>query len=415
LIGSLILRKLEVGITNGEELTMPTNHLYGTLLRQVQQLRPGERQSRTRTWTWFLTGLYLSRSVHLSKIANKVPTQSTLPSVTRRMSRLLENPHIRVRPWYEPVARELLASAAASGEIRLIVDGSKVGFGHQLLIVALAFGRRALPVAWTWVRSARGHSSALKQRALLSYVQRLVPGGTRVVVVGDSEFGAVEVLRQLEAWGWYYVLRQKSSHLVSGSHGVPALPQPAVPQPAVPQPAVSQPAVSQPSLASAWQPLHSLIQKPGQRFWFAGVRLTALHAHPTNLLLCWQRGEKEPWLLATNLPTARAALACYKRRMWIEEMFGDFKGHGFDLESTHLQHVLRLARLVLGVALLYIWLIAYGAEVVKRGQRRLVDRNDRRDYSLFRLGCNMLERCLAQGREPFARLLPASLPKLSGS
>jgi hypothetical protein len=28
--------------------------------------------------------------------------------------------------------------------------------------------------------------------------------------------------------------------------------------------------------------------------------------------------------------------------MWIEEMFGDLKGNGFDLESTMLRHVSRL-------------------------------------------------------------------------
>ena len=148
---------------------MPTNQLYATLLHHIQQLRPAESITRTRNWAWLLTGLYMSRSVHLSEIANKMPTKATLPSATRRLSRLLDNPALRVRPWYEPLARRLLQGAAASG-IHLIVDGSKVGFGHQLLIVALAYRRRALPIAWTWVRSARGHPAALKQCALLGYV-----------------------------------------------------------------------------------------------------------------------------------------------------------------------------------------------------------------------------------------------------
>jgi hypothetical protein len=38
--------------------------------------------------------------------------------------------------------------------------------------------------------------------------------------------------------------------------------------------------------------------------------------------------------------------------MWIEEMFADFKGHGFDLESTQLRHFERLSRLTLAVAML---------------------------------------------------------------
>ncbi|HIC93388.1 MAG TPA: hypothetical protein EYP09_03965, partial [Anaerolineae bacterium] len=100
------------------------------------------------------------------------------------------------------------------GEIRLIADGTRVGFKHRLLMVAIAYRRRAIPIAWTWVKSSKGHSSAYKQLALLAYVQRLIPSGVPVLLVGDSEFGSVAVIRQLEFWGWRYVLRQRADHLV---------------------------------------------------------------------------------------------------------------------------------------------------------------------------------------------------------
>ena len=35
------------------------------------------------------------------------------------------------------------------GEIRLVFDGTKIGFGHQLLIVCLAYRKRTIPIAWT--------------------------------------------------------------------------------------------------------------------------------------------------------------------------------------------------------------------------------------------------------------------------
>jgi hypothetical protein len=160
--------------------------------------------------------------------------------------------------------------------------------------------------------------------------------------------------------------------------------------------------------------LGELIERRGEKAWLEGALLSRLHAHQTNLVLYWKKGEKEPWLLATNLPSSRKALCAYKKRMWIEGMFGDFKGHGFDLESTRLRRFVKLSRLTLAVAMVYVWLVVYGAEVIKRGHRCLVDRSDRRDHSLFRLGYNMLDRCLAQGIRPFVRLLPNSLPKLSG-
>ena len=96
----------------------------------------------------------------------------------------------------------------------------------------------------------------------------------------------------------------------------------------------------------------------------------------------------------------------YKRRMWIEEMFGDFKRHGFDLESSHLRHFLRLSRLTLIVAFLYLWLVAFGSYVIKRGQRRLVDRADRRDLSIFRIGLSMVERLLTNGKSFTIRFRP---------
>jgi hypothetical protein len=74
-----------------------------------------------------------------------------------------------VREWYEPIARQWLEGQFhCLGEIRLIVDGVRIGCGHQLLIVSLAYRKRAIPIAWTWVKQARGHSGAGKQLALLA-------------------------------------------------------------------------------------------------------------------------------------------------------------------------------------------------------------------------------------------------------
>jgi hypothetical protein len=78
----------------------------------------------------------------------------------------------------------------------------------------------------------------------------------------------------------------------------------------------------------------------------------------------------------------------------IEEMFGDFKKHGFDLESTMLRHFSRLSRLTLAVVLLYVWLISVGGRAIRAGMRPLVDRGDRRDLSLFQIGLRLSERRL---------------------
>jgi hypothetical protein len=344
---------------------MPINHLYDTWNRRIQELRPGQRITQIRNFVWLIIGIYQSRSVCLSHIAGKVPGRAKLLSTTRRLSRLLDNPAIRVREWYEPVAQEWLENQIRhQGEIRLIVDGTKIGYGHQLLIVSLAYRKRAIPIAWTWVKHVKGHSSADKQLALLAYVCKLIPGRAAVFLVGDCEFGSVAVLRQLDRWHWFYVLRQKNDSGVWLNE------------------------------KSGWQTFGSFVHKPGQSIWLEKGYWTAKEIYPVNLLAHWEVGEKEPWFLATNLPDLAMALRFYRRRMWIEEMFGDFKKHGFDLESTMLRHFLRLSRLTLAVALLYVWLISVGGRTIRDGLRHLVDRVDRRDLSIFQIGLRFIERRL---------------------
>jgi hypothetical protein len=364
---------------------MSVNHLYHTWFKRIEQLRPGERVTRVRNLAWLLVGIWRSKSVHLSQVALKIPGEAKTLSITRRLGRFLDNPAIRVREWYEPIARNVLqAMADTVGEIHLIADGTKVGFGHQLLMVAVAFRRRAIPIAWTWVRKSRGHSSAAKQVALLAYVEGLIPVKTPVLLVGDSEFGAVEVIRQVEAWQWQYVLRQKANHQVKLSD------------------------------ESGRQRFGDLVEKPGQSNWLGRGLLTFQHAHPTHLLAHWKKGEKEPWLLATNLSAQPQTLAAYRRRMWIEEMFGDMKGNGFDLERTHLRHFLRLSRLTLAVVLLYVWFISMGSKAIKDGQRHWVDRAERRDLSVFQIGLRSVERRLTNALPVSIRLLPVYGCKLSG-
>lgn len=93
-------------------------------------------------------------------------------------------------------------------------------------------------------------------------------------------------------------------------------------------------------------------------------------------------------------------------RMWIEEMFDDFKRHGFDLESDYLCHFLRRYRLTLFVALLYLWCGAFDTTMMKSGLRYLVCHSDRRDLSIFRIGLDMIQRRLTNAKYLSIRRLP---------
>ena len=353
---------------------MPINETYRTWIQRICELRPRQRKTQVQNFVWLVVGIFHSHSVSLSKIAGKVMSTAKNVSTVRRLSRFLANPAIDVRSWYRSTAKAwLLSQFQQVGEIRLIVDGTKVGFGHQLLMVSLAYRRRAIPIAWSWVRHVRGHSSATKQVCLLTYVESLIPQNAPVFLVGDSEFGSIEVLRQLKQWHWFFVLRQK------GNTGLWINEQ------------------------IGWQRIEKVVQHAGQTTWSPNCYLTQTEIYPVSALIHWRIGEKEPWCLATNLPNASLTLRYYGRRMWIEEMFADFKKHGFDLESTMLRNPPRLSRLTLAVAFLYVWLLSIGSRAIRAGLRHLVDRKDRRDLSIFQIGLRLIDRL-------FLHSLPISLP-----
>lgn len=344
---------------------MPINQMYRTWIRRICELRPNQRITQVRCFVWLVVGIFHSRSVQLSQVAGKMLGRAKNLSNIRRLSRFLNNPAIQVRDWYQPIARQWVESQLAwIGEIRLIVDGTKVGCGHQLLMVSLAYRHRAIPIAWSWVKQVRGHSSGKHQLALLKYVKGLLPKKSVVFLVGDSEFGSILVLRQLTQWRWFYALRQKARTCVWDD------------------------------ACAGWRKLGSYVQKAGQSVWLSNTYLTKHEMYRSSVLIHWATGEKEPWCLATNLPDCTLTLRYYKRRMWIEEMFGDLKEHGFDLESTMLRHFSRLSRLTLAVAFLYVWLLSNGGKFVRAGLRHLVDRKDRRDLSLFQIGLRLLDRKL---------------------
>ena len=111
---------------------MPINRQYHTWIRRIRELRPGQRVTQVRNFVWLLVGIHHSRSVTLSKIAGKIPGEAKLLSSVRRLGRFLSNPAIRVRDWYEPISRAWLeAQFRHLGEIRLVVDGSKIGIRHN--------------------------------------------------------------------------------------------------------------------------------------------------------------------------------------------------------------------------------------------------------------------------------------------
>lgn len=343
---------------------MSTNlRLYTKVQEQIRQWQPKERVTRQRNMALVIVGLFLSKAVHLSLIVRKWPSWSKELSLVNRLSRFLDNPHVKVREWYEPIASDLLAYCAKE-RIRLIIDTTKVGFGYRLMTIGLAYRSRTLPLVWSVHRGAKGHTAVSDQIALFEAIRHLVPAEAKVWVMGDTEFESPLLLEWIQAQGWHFVIRQRGSIKVR--------------QPGQP-----------------WLNINQFELLPGQTRVIGWVHLTEKYATtPIWLILHWEKGEDDPWYLVSDCLGERRLLKLYRTRMWIEEMYGDLKGHGFDLEATQLDDPDRISRLFLAVCLTFVWLIATGSRVVKCGWRHWVDAKSRRNKSYFRIGWDWIERRL---------------------
>ncbi len=336
--------------------------VYTTIFTRMRQLLPKQRITQVRNLALLMTGLVLARSVHLDHISNKLPLKAKIPSLSNRLRRFLSNTRFCIKTCYAPVAQALLARFAQV-ELVFILDTTQLGRHHRLLTVSLAYRGRAFPLWFSVHRGKKGHVKVSHAIRLLEEIRPWLPH-QQVQVLGDSAFGEVELIKQLSLWHWAYVLRVKGHYSVA-REGID------------------------------WHRLMDLGLKPGQSRWLGAVHLTKKH----NFVGCyvamhWAKGEDEPWYLVSSLGSWQPVLRAYRKRMWTEEFYGDLKGHGFNLEATRLDSVLRLERLVLAVSLVYVWLLAFGSWVVKNGYRHYVDRRDRRDKSYFRIGWDWLERQL---------------------
>ena len=99
----------------------------------------------------------------------------------RHYPRFLANDLVSCDTVMQPFASEILARLTEGGDpVPLILDQSKVSDRHQVLMLSVRWGERALPVAWR-VEETDGAIGFAVQKDLLDAVRGWLFAGTRVV------------------------------------------------------------------------------------------------------------------------------------------------------------------------------------------------------------------------------------------
>lgn len=132
----------------------------------------------------------------------------------------------------------------------------------------------------------------------------------------------------------------------------------------------------------------------GQLVYLKNVGFTQTSSVILNAIGWWGSEYEEPIFLITNLEETEEACRYYRRRFRIETFFSDQKSRGFHIHKSHLADPARLSRLLIAACLAYNWMIVQGLRVIAENKLSLIDRTDRRDKSLFRLGLDWIRYAL---------------------
>jgi len=335
--------------------------VYTKVLKVLKKMLKLDHQGQVVTLAMMIAGIVMSRNAQLSAMSSEIPTDTQEKSIEMRLRRWVQG-EIDVEAVYMPFARQILA-VLAHLPLVLVMDGSQVGRNCMALMVGVVYQKRALPIAWLVYTGKKGHASAERHIQALEKVIPLLPEGGEVVVLGDAEYDTTEMLAWMKKnTVWHYVLRTSPQIYVQDGQ--------------------------------KQQPIRDYPLKKGGLFHLHQVGFTQTANLTLNVIGWWASRYDQPIFLVTNMPNAYQACRYYRRRFRIETFFSDQKSRGFNIHKSHLSDPARLARLLIAACLAYIWMVCQGLQVITANKTHLIDRAERIDKSLFRLGLDWIKYAL---------------------
>lgn len=340
--------------------------VYTQVLRMLKKQMPTTRQCFVVTLAMMISGIVTGKKAQLSVMSEQIPSQAKPKSNERRMRRFVKNKRVDETVFYMPFAEMILQQLAAH-TLYIAIDGSTVGRGCMTMMVGVVYRQRLLPLAWLTYRGKKGHTTATRHIKLLQLLQPLIPTGGNVVLLGDAEYDTVDMLRWImDETNWCFVVRTAPQLLISQG--------------------------------KTTQKLRDLCAEKGSITSQSNSYFTAQELGPVTAIAWWGQAYEKPIYLITNHTKPEEACQFYRKRFKIETMFSDKKSRGFHIHKSHLSEPKRVACLLLASCLAYLWMIYLGVSVKADEKKRcLIDRTDRTDKSLFRLGIDWLNYALNHG------------------
>ena len=361
---------------------MPTSELYNNIQVALDKQLPAALTNHIEIMGLAIVGIVQSMSSQMGKIARAMPSEMDESSKEQRLRRFLDNDLITQATHYQPLVRQALGGLVGQ-RVNLLMDRVLISDSHNILVVSVGFRRRSIPLVWLKY-DHRGSSNVFDQKALIEEAAKLLPERVRISVHGDSEFRSTELFTWLRERDYDAMLGVDGRTYVYNSNEpfeygktlnerVPGLPK-----------TLKKELVGNHRKSPV---LYLENVYLGQENYFGPINVISWWQHDTH-------GKIVLHTVMTNLPATKATKIFGGRRMWIETVFRDLQSGGFDLDKTGIKNKERMVRLLILIAIAYLWLVSIGRWVVKRGYRRIIDDGTSRNwqYSLFQMGVGWLQR-----------------------
>jgi len=341
--------------------------VYTKVLKTIRQFVTDQHAGHTITLAMMVAGIVMSKKAQLTEISSEIPSKAKDKSIEMRLRRWVKHDRIDEEMIYLPFAQQLL-KALSQREMVLVMDGSQVGRGCMVLMVGVVYKKRALPVAWLVYKGKKGHTTAKRHIEALKKVQALLPEKAKVVLLGDAEYDTTKMLLWVqENTPWNYVLRTSPQIYVSTPLGEHAI--------------------------------GDIALERNQVVQYLKVGFTQSATLENHLVGWWSDKYEKPIYLISNLTSKYLTCRHYQRRYRIETFFSDQKSRGFHIHKSHLSDPARVSRLLVAACLAYIWMILQGLQVLAQNKTDCIDRTERNDKSVFRLGLDWIRYCLKRDLE----------------
>lgn len=317
--------------------------IFDRLTRQIwDDLRvrfPRQRKTQRDKLAVLVATMLQVKSANLMELGSGLPIKTTdALSRFQWIKRFLGNDLVDIDAVMGPFSHEALALASADGtQPVLIIDQSTITQleRHELVMVALRVGKRAIPIAWR-VYKARGSLGWREQSEVLEVARSFLPEGCKPMLMGDRFYGNTDIISWCQTHGWDYCLRLKGSMFLAQ-------------KPDAPQ-------AQDRKLSALWA---------AGEHQFEDAYLTRRRVR-TNIQMLQDDKAEEPWFIAMSAKPSLAAARAYAKRWGIEAMFSDFKSRGFGLTESQLRSPGKLNRLIMVMAIALYWAVSTGLWAVKR-------------------------------------------------